>query len=207
MSTSSNADLSGLFAALGSRLGERLLGAHAEDETAPRLTVARAATPVAPARYAALHRGSAAERQQLRAMYEQCLAAFRSARPEDTAAGIDDAGAALAFFVAANLSVLDGVPVSQPMLDRIERQLAGLARRLSNWDGATNAQKQFYFEQMAMLGAFVAGRAAQAKDAGPKAIAEVKSAARSYLQHLLAVDADRIRLDTRGLTLRETPTA
>lgn len=198
MSTSKSA----LIAALGRELGERLLGTFAEDDAAPRLTVARAAAPVAPARYAAMHRGSPAERQQLRAMYEQCLAAYRAARPEDTAANIDDAGAALAFFVCANFSVVDDLPVSQPMLDRVERQLAGLTRRLANWDDATEAQRQFYFEQMAMLGAFVAGRAAKAKQTSPAAMAEVKRAARSYLRHVLAVDADRIQLDARGLSLR-----
>jgi hypothetical protein len=101
--------------------------------------------------------------------------------------------------------VLHDMPVSQGMVDRIERQLAGLARKLSDWDHATLAQRQFYFEQMAMLGAFIAARAAKAKQTGPAALAEVRRAARSYLEHTLAIDADRITLSAQGLALRQPP--
>ncbi len=201
-----DAAFSTLMTRVGSKIAERLLSSFADDDTTPRLIVERAATPTAPARFAATHRGPQAERKQLRAMYEQCLAAYRTtARPDDAARNIDDAGAALAFFVAANLSALHDVPVSQMMLDRIERQLAGLARALSNWDHATLAQRQFYFEQMAMLGAFIAGRAAKAKEGGAAARAEVRKAARSYLQHTLSIDADRITLSPQGLALRQNP--
>jgi hypothetical protein len=191
--------------ALGDALAERLLQSFRDDDDAPALTVERAATPAAPARLAATHAGGRDERLKVRAMYEHCLETYRTlVRPDDTARNIDDAGAALAFFIAANLSTLHGVPVTRPMLARIERQLVGLARHLANWDATTIGERQCYFEQMAMLGVFVAGRAEKAKATGPVALREVRAAARNYLRHVLAVDPERITVDENGLALRPT---
>lgn len=195
--------------AINETIGERLLSTPIDDDAVvPRLVVERAAKSTAPARMAALHKGPQAERLQVRAMYEHYLDTFRTvSRPADTARGIDDAGAAVAFFVAANLGALSGVDYSPAVLERIERQLNEIVRTVSNWDRASIAQRQFYFEQMAMLGVFVAVRTEQAKSGTPAAKREVQDAARTYLRHLLGVNPDRLVVGTHGLSLRAADAA
>lgn len=190
--------------AINEAVGEQLLTAPVDANAhAPRLTVPRAPAPTAPARMAALHEGEQAQRLEVRAMYEKCLDTFRTAsRPQDTARGIDDAGAAVAFFVAANVAALTGADVSVDVLPTIERQLVELVRNVSNWDRSSTGERQFYFEQMAMLGVFVAVRAEQAKAGSVAERHAVREAARNYLRHLLGVNPDRLTIGPAGLSLR-----
>lgn len=188
---------------LGEALGDTLLnlgGDAGADQAA--LTIPRAAPPVAPARLAAAHPGGAAQRQQARARYERCLVRYRNdVRPQDQALGIDDVGAVVAHFVAVNLEALQGIDVTPAVLLRLERQLIGLVQLSPAWAGAKARERQMYFEQLAILTVYVAELSHQAHAQGPDAVANVRRAARGYLQTLLGLNPDRLSLGSGGLAV------
>jgi hypothetical protein len=191
-------------AGLGQRLGRIVFDALIQSADAqsdgPPLVVERAAAPLAPARLADLHGGTNAARAEMRALYENCLRTYRTAiRPQDIA--VDDIGAALANFVAASLFALHGIGASREMLERIERQLQGVARLGATVHAATTGERQYYFETLATLGVLVAGRAEHAKSQGAAAVAAVRTAARGYLLDLLGIDPDLLVLDATGLSV------
>jgi len=167
----------------------------------PALTVERAHEPVAPARLAAAHPNPA--RAEARALYERCLAHYRQVlRAEQADAGVDDVGAAVAHFVAANMQALHGMAVTAPMLLRLERQLSGVARLSSAWTTASARDRQLYFEKMAILAVLVGESSAQAVLQGPAAVSNVRRAARGYLRELLGLDPQQLTLGTDGLRMR-----
>ena len=177
-------------------------GANASADV-PALTVERASAPIAPARLAGAHPGDAAERERARQLYERCLTHYRCVvRSQDLGSDLDDAGAAVAAFVAANLGALQGQPVTPVMLQALERQLHGIARVSSDWKAAPVVERQAYFEQMALLAVLVAESAAQAAAQGAAAVAKVQQAARGYLRQLLGLDPDHLTLGPEGLGVR-----
>lgn len=167
------------------------------------LIVERAHTPRAPAWMANAQSKSPAARRSACESYERCLEIYRTVvRPQDTM--YDDAGAALAFFVAMNLKALHDLPTTPETLLLLERQLIAVARQASRWDAASVSERQFYFEQMAMLGAFVAGLATRAQSEGAAARAKVRNAARGYLRQVLGIDPDLLTYGAHGLALRSS---
>jgi len=196
--------------AMTSRVRQAILDAIVRvgsgDEAANRvaLTVERARASIAPARLASAHPGDAAARDAARELYERCLVHYRSvAHAPDQ--GVDDVGAAVAAFVAANLGALHGTPVAPGMLRCLEKQLHGIARLSSDWDAAPLVERQAYFEQMALLAVLVAESSAQARVQGAAALANVQRAARAYLRQLLDLDADHLALGPTGLSARTVP--
>jgi hypothetical protein len=197
--------------AMASRVRQAILdaivGIDSGHETPPRaaLTVERAHAPIAPARLARAHPGDAAAREAARQLYERCLVHYRRVvRAQDAIAGLDDVGAAVAAFVAANFGALHGTRVAAHTLLSLERQLEGIARVSSDWEAAPLVERQAYFEQMAVLAVLVAESSAQAHAQGPAAVANVQSAARGYLRQLLGIDAGHLALGPDGLTARGT---
>lgn len=178
------------------------------------LMVERAASPVAPARLASAHTGGSEAKTQACALYERCLAHYREVvRAHEGTLLLDDVGAAVANFVAANMQALHGVKATPAMLLQLERQLSGVTLRSAAWDRASAIDRQNYFEQMAILAVLIGASSAQAVHQGPAAVANVRRAARGYLQQLLGLNADELRLGASGLSLgdandeREAPQA
>ena len=189
-----------LQAALAEALMRRAVPASG-DHTA--WVVERATTPIAPARLAAAHPGGAEAEAQSRTLYERCLMHYReSVRAHEATLATDDVGAALAYFVAANLHALQGVASTPQMLAQLERQLSGMALHSAAWNAATASERQAYFEELAILAVLISESGAQAPRQGAAAVANVQRAARGYLQQLLGLDPDRLCLDDGGLSLR-----
>jgi hypothetical protein len=179
-----------------------LVGSDHDTEVAP-LTVARARDATAPARMASAQPGSSVERARTRVAYERCLQTYRTVvRAQDAALTTDDVGAATAFFVAACLHALHGIDPTPDVLTCLERQLRATARRSSNWAQASVAERQYFFEQMAILGVFIGGTWQHAQRQGRAAIANVQRAARGYLWQLLGLNPEMLTLDADGLSLR-----
>jgi hypothetical protein len=169
----------------------------------PALTIPRAAVPLAAVKLSRSHRGSAQERRRMQAIYERCLVHYREAvRPEDAACGIDDVGAAVARFVAANFRALHGTEVDTAVLLKLERQLAGVVRATSGWAHAPARERQLYFEKMAVLAVFMHELTDQAVLQGDAAVANVRRAAHGYLRELLGVEPDALAIGPDGLALR-----
>ncbi|HTT11054.1 MAG TPA: DUF6683 family protein [Burkholderiaceae bacterium] len=190
-----------LAAALGVAVAKATLNAIAGIGSAEPLTVERAPHAIAPARMAEAEPES--RRDESRATYERCLHTYRTVvRAEDAAQPVDDAGAALAFFVAANLNALHDIDATRETLARLERQLAGVAGHAPAWNSGSRTERQFYVEHLAILGVFIAGHAARARTQGPAAVATVRAAARRYLQRVLGLNPDLLTLGSDGLELR-----
>ncbi|WP_280156084.1 DUF6683 family protein [Piscinibacter sp. XHJ-5] len=168
------------------------------------LTVEPARVPIAPAHLAASHPGGPQSRHEARALYERCLAHYRHVvRASQADSSLDDVGAAVACFVAANLQALHGIDATPEMLLRLERQLGGVATLSSAWASASARERQLYFEQMAILAVLIRETSAHAVLQGPAAVENVRRAARRYLRQLLGLDPDQLTLDAGGLSLRE----
>lgn len=190
-----------LEATLRRTLPAMLLRAQLAQDDGEPLRVERAPMPTAPAQMAAAQSSDPAIRAELHALYGRCLQTYRDAiRPHDSET--DDAGAAVALFAAANLHAINGVAVTQPMLDALELQLRGLSRRSADWDAATREQRQFFFERTAILAVLITGQHAKARAQGAPALAEVRRLARGYLEQLLGVDPARLTIGPAGLALR-----
>jgi len=176
------------------------LASVAQTDDGTPMTVSRAVEPRGPARLAQAHLHGPA-REQAEALYAGCLRHYREAiRPEDDD---DDAGAAVTHFVAANLFALGSERASPQTLQRLQHQLLPLARTSSNWIAASTAERQVFFEQVALLSVLIGGMAEHASAHGPAAQAKVRDAARQYLQQFLGLNPDTLSLDANGLTLRE----
>lgn len=197
---------SALIEALSQRLRQAIgaaLWGDDPDAAAPPLLVERAAAPIAPERLAGAHPGGAAAQAQARGLYERCLGHYRSVvRAHESALAFDDVGAAAARFVAVNLRALRGIAASPVMLQRLENQLGHAMRRSASWSRAPLGERQACFEQFALLAVLVDESSRQAQEQGPAAIANLRRAARGYLQQLLGLDPDRLGLDAGGLSLR-----
>lgn len=189
-----------LEATLRQTLPAMLLRAGTSDPDEP-LQVERAGMPTAPAQMAAAQSQDAPTRAQLEALYARCLRTYRtSIRPQDTE--LDDAGAAVALFVAVNLHALHDIEATPSMLDVLERQLRSVTRRSAEWDVASRAQRQCFFERIAILGVLMAGNHGHAKSQGATALADLRCIAREYLEQLLGFKADRLTLGPAGLVMR-----
>lgn len=189
-------------------LAKALLPADGGDDL-PALTIEPAAQAIAPAQLARSHPGGPKSRREAEALYHRCLKHYREVvRAEDSALGIDDMGAAMAYFVAANVYALKDTPVTPAMLLRVEQQLRGVIGHSPEWVNGDARDKQSLFEQLAILGVLVGESAAQAKREGPAAVANVQRAARGYLGRLLGLNADALTIDADGLDIEidgETP--
>jgi len=182
-------------------LAKALLPAEQADDL-PALTIEPAAQPIAPAQLARAHPGGPKARRDAEALYHRCLKHYREVvRADDRALGIDDMGAAMAYFVAANVYALKDTPVTPQMLLRVERQLRGVIGSSAEWQNGDARDKQSLFEQLAILGVLVGESAAQAKREGPAAVANVQRAARGYLSRLLGLNADLLTIDADGLDI------
>jgi len=188
-------------------LARTLLNAgDATDADASPLTVPRAWAPLGPAQLASAHPGSAVDRLTVRALYERCLLHYRTAvRADDSARGLDDVGAALARFVAANVEALHGTHATRSMLRRLEGQLVGIVRRSPAWSIADVQDRQAFFEQVALLSVLVADCTAQAHLQGQAAIENLQRAAGGYLRQLIGLDPEWLTLGPEGLALRSDP--
>lgn len=174
----------------------------AESDEGSPMTVARAAEPRGPARLAQMHAAGTA-RAEAEALYHGCLRHYRdTVRAQDLPADSDDAGAAVAHFVAACIHALDGTRATPEMLAFLQRQLLPLARSSANWATASVAERQVFFEQVALLAVLIDGMAQHAGANGAAAVAKVRGAARVYLRQFLGLDPDTLALDASGLTLR-----
>ncbi|NML18518.1 DUF6683 family protein [Azohydromonas caseinilytica] len=172
----------------------------AQADTAP-LVVAPARVPRAPALLADALPGSAAAREERRALFTRCLAHYRRAVSAEAGRGQgDDLGAAAAHFVLANLRALQGTDATPPQFQALQRQMAGVLR-IGLADAGTREQ-QLHFEKFALLAVLMSETWTLALRQGPAAMAHVRQAAHGYLVELLGLEPQRLALGDQGLALR-----
>jgi hypothetical protein len=114
-----------------------------------------------------------------------------------------DMAAGVATFIAGSYMAYRNVDFPdqhfKPLVDQM-RQILG-----SNPDivRASSAEKQEMFEQMAILGTFMATTQMALKERpNAQVTANMRQAAKGYLEQFLKTDAERVQITAQGLTLR-----
>jgi hypothetical protein len=167
--------------------------------------VARAEQATAPARLAAAHPGGPAAQAEARELYRRCLNHYRTMVDEgdgEVASAVDDAGAAFAHFLAANLQAVHGVTATAAQQRAIARQISALAPERSGWDRLDLSDQRRFVEQLAILGVLIAESSRAAQRQGPAALDHVRRAACGYVQQLLGIDAMQLSIGPGGLVPR-----
>lgn len=174
---------------------------------------------------AAAHPGGPAARRDALTLYSRCLQHYRQQVQPRLCPGQaqDDLGAAAAFFVLANLAVLEGRAPLDAALPAVERQMRrllggtapeghGIEPGTGDVTGhaaaaaaaAMRADRQRSFEQLAALGVLVNESRLAAATQGEAAQAHLRQAAQAYLQDLLGLPPAQLSVSAAGLAWQAT---
>jgi hypothetical protein len=114
----------------------------------------------------------------------------------------DVAGAVAAFIAGSYMAYRDVTFPDEsfkPLVEQMRRIISGNA----DFAKATGAEKQELYEQMAILGMFMAGtQMALKQQPNAQVAANMKQAAKGYLEQFLKTDADRVQIAANGLVLK-----
>ncbi|MEW6704683.1 MAG: DUF6683 family protein [Pseudomonadota bacterium] len=144
----------------------------------------------------------AAMRADVERLFKELLAGYHKIEDQF---GIPryDVGAAVAAFLAGSYMAYRDVdfPDRQfmPLVQQMRQVLAGNAA----FARASNAQKQALYEQMAILGTYMAlTRDALKQRPDARVEQKMRQAAKGYLEQFLDVSADRVQITDQGMVLR-----
>lgn len=163
------------------------------------LTFDPVSRPIAPARLAQTY--PANNRALVEQTFNQTLEGYRKIEAQF---GIrrNDIGGALAAFVAGNYSAYRNEPFPDKLFKPLVAQMQGVLQSSGTLEKIGAAEKQELYENLAILGTYMAlTREALQKTPNDKVAANVKSAARGYLEQSLKLDPDRMKLTEQGLVV------
>jgi hypothetical protein len=172
---------------------------HTERTAAAVAVVAPEATPKVPRELASHY--PAAERDKAERLFADLLQRYRGIE-EQFAIPRRDLGGALASFIAGSYIALHNRPLPDEHFAALVRQMRHVIAADPRVARAPAAERQQAFEQLAILGLFMAGaQRAQQQQPDAEAAARLHRAAGDYLQQLLAVDPARVHIGAQGLSL------
>lgn len=189
----------------GGVLNQQLLEAAqrplAAKEPAPRDTVVVVGRPVGPRELAAHY--PAADRAQAEALFAELLLRYREVERRFAIPRHDLAGALAAFIAGCHMAYRNA-PFPDEHFEPLVLQMRRLLAAHPAVAAAPLAQRQQAYEQLAILGMFMAGAQIAQRQQPDAAQAErVQQAAGEYLQRLLQVPPARVQIGPRGLSLRK----
>jgi hypothetical protein len=167
--------------------------------SAAPLTFEPVSPPVAPAALARAY--PAAQRTQAEQVFSQSLQTWHGLESQF---GLrrNDMGGALAAFVAGNYAAYRDQPLPDALFKPLVRQMQAALLHSGALERVDAAQKQVLYEHLAILGTWMlATREALQKQPDARVAANMKAAARGYLQQALGLDAERMRLTDQGLVV------
>lgn len=167
---------------------------------AAALTSAPVAAPVVPAKLAAHYPPE--RRTRAEQYFKQLLAGY--AQLEDKL-GLprNDLPGALTSFLAGSYMAYTDVPFPDEHYKPLLEQMRGILTSDPGFAKVSKAGKQEVFEQFAILGMMMATtQLALQKQPDARQRANLREAAKGYLEQLLRTDADRVRIDAQGLTIQ-----
>ena len=155
--------------------------------------------PIAPRKLAQSY--PEASRAQAERFFAQTLEGYHQLEVRFGLRPYDLAGA-VATFVAGNYIAWRDQPFPDEHFKPLVRQMRGALSGVSALRDASNAEKQEMYEQLAILGTYMAlTREGLQQRPDPRLHASMKLAAKGYLQQFLQVDPERVRIDAEGLTV------
>jgi hypothetical protein len=114
-----------------------------------------------------------------------------------------DLAGAVATFVAGNYIAYRDEPFPDEHFKPLVQQMRGAIGGMAALRGASDADKQELYEQLAILGTYMAlTREGLQQRPDPQLAASMKRAAKQYLEQFLKVDPARMSIGAQGLTLR-----
>lgn len=156
--------------------------------------------PLMPQAMAGAH--PAAQRGQAQQTYEQLLTGYHRIEQQFGIAPYDVAGA-VAAFIAGSYMGYRNVSFPDRHFKPLVEQVRAILAADPAWAQSPLAAKQDMYEQLAIVGMLVANtQMGLARRPDAQAVAAMQSASKAYLEQLLKVDADKVRITDQGLTLR-----
>ena len=168
-----------------------------------RLTQAPSASQVAANARQLAQVAPAAQREQLAQVY---LQSFDTYRKLEAKLGIpaNDVAGAIAAFIAGNYMAYRNAEVPDETFQRLVEQMRAALAQNRGFAGASAGDKRNLYEQMAMVGTFMAvARQAFLQNPNPAAEKNFRDAAAANLEAALQVPAAQVRINANGLSLRD----
>jgi hypothetical protein len=186
--------------------GSFVAGPHQGSKKATAASASPASTEFQPAKQSiAPHKLAlaypAASRDQAQRFFEQTLDGYHKIESQFGLRRNDLAGA-FAAFVAGNYIAYRDLPFPDQYFKPLVAQLRATIGEVGALRQASNTEKQEIYEHLAILGTYMAlTRDALSKSPDPKLSADMKAAARNYLQQLLKLDPERMQITAQGLVV------
>jgi hypothetical protein len=144
----------------------------------------------------------AAQREQMAQVY---LQSFDTYRKLEAKLGIpsNDVAGAVAAFIAGNYMAYRNVEVPDETFRRLVEQMRAALAQNRGFASASAGDKRQLYEQMAMVGTFMAvARQSFLKNPNPAAEKNFRDSAAANLESALKVPAGQVRIGSSGLTLQ-----
>lgn len=144
----------------------------------------------------------AGQREQMARVYLQSFDTWRQLERKLGLPANDVAGA-VAAFIAGNYMAYRNVEVPDPTYLRLVAQMRSALADSRGFARASPSDKRMLYEQMAMVGTFMAvARMSFQQKPNPAAEQNFRDAAAANLEAALKVPADQVRITDNGLTLQ-----
>lgn len=144
----------------------------------------------------------AGQRAQAQRVFNELLAGYQTI---ETRFGIprNDLAGAVAAFLAGSFMAYRDTDFPDANFRPLVEQMRGVIASTAEYATATPAQKREMYEQMAILGMFMATtQMALKRQPDPTLQFNLREAARGYLEKFLKVDADKLQITATGLSVR-----
>lgn len=114
-----------------------------------------------------------------------------------------DLASAVAVFITGSFEAYHDISIAPEHFKALVNQMRNIIGSDRQFARASNAEKQQSFEQLAILGMFMAGVQTELqRSPNPRIATNMKQAAKGYLEQFLKTDADRVQITANGLELR-----
>jgi hypothetical protein len=143
-----------------------------------------------------------ANRPEAERVFGELLVGYRKIEQQFGIPKHDVAGS-VAAFVAGSYMAYRGVDFPDEHFKPLVAQMRQIIGSNPDFAKASNAEKQEMYEQMAILGMFMANTQMALKEKpNPQIAANMRQAAKGYLEQFLKTDADRVQITAQGLVLK-----
>jgi hypothetical protein len=162
--------------------------------------VPSAGTSAMPAKLAAYY--PADKRSEAEKTFKEVLLSYHKIESQFGIPKDDLAGAVGAFLVGSWMAYRDK-PFPDQNFSPLVSQLRGIISGNADFSMSTATERRDMYEQMAILGTFLAlTRESLQKQPNASTSANIRAAAKSYLEGFLKTDADRVQITANGLVLK-----